>query len=402
MQLSKFKHFLLKGLLSQKNIFDGSFGLMVLLMITVVALLLYALLIGYYHYHWKRLETVVATKEVTFPVPFISVVVAARNEAANLPHLLKALQAQTYPSQQFEVLIVDDFSIDNTQNVLKPFCNHRVRVIQPAVEASFSNKKRAIETGIKTARGNLIVVTDADCLPQPQWLAMMAQFHQKTGAVFIAAPVKFTHDGRLLQVFQAVDFLTLQGITAASVSAGFHSMCNGANLAYTKAAFEAVNGFEGIDKVASGDDMLLMHKIKMAHPGKVHYLKSKSAIVTTQPMFSWNDFIMQRRRWASKTVHYDDKAVFYVLLFVYLFNCLFAVLAVASFFDVFYLYLLLGYLFLKTGVEWPFVQSVASFYGEQKLMRYFPLLQPLHIIYTISVGFISQLGKYEWKGRKLK
>ena len=81
--------------------------------------------------------------------------------------------------------------------------------------------------------------------------------------------------------------MVLQGITAASVTQDFHTMCNGANLAYRKRSFENVNGFEGIDHVATGDDMLLMHKIRQREPGSLHYLKSKHAIVTTPPMPTW-------------------------------------------------------------------------------------------------------------------
>ncbi len=360
----------------------------------------YAVLIGYYRHHWRRLPLYQPAQQ-TSHFPFISVVIAARNEEATLPHLLKALQAQTYPPENFEVVVVDDFSTDRTANVSNSFSGN-IRFIQPNIDPALSSKKKAVEAGVKAARGSLVVVTDADCLPQPQWLYLMAQFHLQKGAVFIAAPVKFAHDNSLLQIFQSLDFLTLQGITAASVQAGFHSMCNGANLSYTKQAFEEVDGFAGIDKVASGDDMLLMHKIKKKHPAQVFYLKHPQAIVSTQPMATWKDFVMQRRRWASKTAYYDDKAVLYVLLFVYLFNCLFVVLLVASFFNLFYLYVMGGYLLLKTIIEWPFVNAVAKFYAEQKLMKYFPLLQPLHILYTISVGLLSQLGKYNWKGRKLK
>ena len=374
---------------------------MVLLMVTVLALFFYAVLIRYYHRYWKRLNTFEPDENVS-STPFVSVVIAARNEEKSLPQLLKALQQQTYPQQNFEVIVVDDFSTDRTANVLFSFQDSNVRFIQPNVQPEASGKKKAVEAGVKAAKGNLIVITDADCLPQPEWLALMAAFHQQKEAVFIAAPVKFVHNNSWLQVFQSLDFLTLQGITAASVHAGFHSMCNGANLAYTKKAFEEVDGFAGIDAVASGDDMLLMHKIKKKYPDKVHYLKHQQAIISTQPMATWKDFVMQRRRWASKTAYYDDKAVLYVLLFVYLFNCLFLALVIASFFNLFYLYVLVGYLVLKTVIEWPFVNSVAQFYNEEKLMRYFPLLQPLHIVYTISVGFLSQLGKYKWKGRKLK
>lgn len=191
-----------------------------------------------------------------------------------------------------------------------------------------------------------------------------------------------------------------KGITAASVNANFHTMCNGANLAYTKTAFEAVNGFEGIDKMPTGDDMLLMHKIWKRDPAKVFYLKSKDVIVSTEPMNSWKAFFNQRRRWASKALVYDDVRIIAVLVFVLLLNLLSFVLLLAGFFQpVYFLYLLL-FLIGKALIEWPFVSSVARFYGQQKLLRYFFLLQPLHVFYTVFVGIWSQFGGYQWKGRK--
>jgi cellulose synthase/poly-beta-1,6-N-acetylglucosamine synthase-like glycosyltransferase len=373
---------------------------MVLLLITVLLLAGYGFLINYYYYHWKKLPSFQPCNEL--PTVFISVVVAARNEEKTLPHLLQALEQQTYPQHLFEVIIVDDFSTDGTGSVVPTSLKPNIRLMQPQVDAKHSSKKKAIETGVKAANGELLVITDADCIPQREWLHIIADFYRQNSSAFIAAPVRFTHNQSLLQLFQTMDFLTLQGITAASVSAGFHSMCNGANLAYTKQAFKAVNGFEGIDKVASGDDMLLMHKIKKVYPQKVHYLKHPQAIVTTPPMLTWKDFFMQRHRWASKTTYYDDKAVLLVLLFIYVFNCWFLVLLIAAFFEPMHWFTLFVYGVLKTLLEWRFVKSVAKFYGEENLMRYFPLLQPLHIIYTISIGFISQLGKYEWKGRRTK
>jgi len=360
----------------------------------------YAFLIRYYDGHFKKLPLFSAAGYE--PKTFVSVIVAARNEESTLPRLLQALSAQTYPPELVEIIVVDDFSTDGTATAAQTFSKVHITLIQPEVAATQSSKKRAIEAGIKRAKGPLLLITDADCIPGPDWIKTMVAFHEKKEAVFIAAPVRFTHDGSALQIFQALDFLTLQGITAASVAAQAHSMCNGANLAYTKKAFEAVHGFEGIDHVASGDDMLLMYKIWKAKKAGVQYLKSRDAIVTTAPMQSWRAFFAQRRRWASKTAHYDDKRIFFVLLFVYFINCWFLVLVLAGFWNVHGWLAVLVYVILKISIEWPFVKKVAAFYSEEKLMQFFPFFQPLHILYTISVGFISQAGAYEWKGRKTK
>ncbi len=99
-------------------------------------------------------------------------------------------------------------------------------------------KKKAIKAGIDQAKGQLIITTDADCLFDPTWLHTIASYYQQTGAKFIAAPVVIEGKDNLLNIFQSLDFLTLQGITGASVFKRAHSMCNGANLAYEKSAFE--------------------------------------------------------------------------------------------------------------------------------------------------------------------
>jgi cellulose synthase/poly-beta-1,6-N-acetylglucosamine synthase-like glycosyltransferase len=363
-------------------------------------LLFYALLIFYYWNAWKKLDDY--DLSVLNDYRFLSVIVPARNEGKNISSLLIALSRQTYPKDFFEIIVVDDFSSDNTVQIVKNFNLPNLILLQPEIPSGSSSKKKAIEHGIRNAKGELIITTDADCVPTRRWLETIHNFYIKNDAAFVAAPVRFSHNNSFLQLFQSLDFLILQGITAASVSANFHTMCNGANLAYKKEAYMEVNGFEGIDKVATGDDMLLMHKIWKKFPGKTFYLKNKEAIVTTQPMFNWKDFFMQRKRWASKTLIYDDYRIVAVLAFVYLLNCLFIALVLASFFNGFYWWYVLGLWVAKTAIEWPFIYSVAKFYNEQTLVKFLFFFQPLHVLYTVFVGLLSQFGRYEWKGRKTK
>jgi hypothetical protein len=116
-------------------------------------------------------------------------------------------------------------------------------------------------------------------------------------------------------------------------------------------------------------------------------------------MKTWRQLIMQRRRWASKTLVYDDKRIMFVLAFVLSFNLLFFVLMAAALINKYYWLPLLGLLTGKTIIEWPFVSSVAAFFGQRRLMPWFLFMQPIHIFYTVVAGFLSQFGKYEWKGR---
>jgi cellulose synthase/poly-beta-1,6-N-acetylglucosamine synthase-like glycosyltransferase len=370
-------------------------------------MVVYAVLIAYYHAAWNRLpEFVLPEKNASV---FISVIIAARNEEENINGLLQSLYEQQYPKELYEVIIIDDHSTDNTWPLLQEqrFSPMQVKPLQLSdyIEernAIASYKKKAIETGINAAAGTLIVTTDADCRFNPLWLQTIASFYEANDAKFIAAPVTFYNQPTLLSVFQSLDFLTLQGITAASVYKRFHSMCNGANLAYERSAFYEVNGFNNIDNIASGDDMLLMHKIFKQYPNQVFYLKNRRAIVTTDPVTTWKQFFHQRIRWASKADKYDDKRIFIVLLLVYLLNVCFLAGAIAAFFKTTWLMLVLLFLLAKVLIEFPFVNSVAIFFCQQKLMKYFPFLQPLHIGYTIIAGWLGKFGHYEWKGRRIK
>ncbi|MCF3110312.1 glycosyltransferase [Niabella sp. CC-SYL272] len=370
---------------------------------------IYTFLILFYTKSWKQipLQTLEPDDATPgHPVTF-SVIIPARNEAPNILHLLESIKQQAYPFHLFEVIVVDDHSEDDTAALVAQFraannATFLINLIRLTGGALNSYKKKAIETGIAAAQNKWIVCTDADCMVPAGWLQAFAQTIHKTDPVFIAAPVAFLEEKTVVNVFQDLDFLTLQGITGASVYKNIHTMCNGANLAYRKDVFAEVDGFRGIDTIASGDDMLLMHKIWKRYPHRIAYLKSRQAIVKTAAASSWKAFINQRIRWASKATSYDDKRIFAVLLLVYLFNLSFLVLFFAGFVNSTSLYLLLTFWILKTVIEYPFIKSVAQFFGKGSRLKYFFLFQPLHIGYTILAGFLGSFGRYEWKGRQVK
>lgn len=371
---------------------------MILLYIAIFLFLVYSIVIIYYWVSWKAVPKFIPEQKKYSTS--ISVIIPARNEADNIDKLLNALKKQTYPQNLFEIVVINDHSADNTVEVVKQFPG--VILLDLKDDLINSYKKKAIEQGVNAASGKLIVTTDADCVPPSGWLETIVSFYEEKNSVFIAAPVVLQNNSSVIQIFQALDFLVLQGIAAASVYKQFHSMCNGANLAYEKKAFEEVNGFERIDKIASGDDMLLMHKIWKKFPARVNYIKSKKVIVPTQPMKTWKEFFNQRTRWASKARFYNDKRILLVLLLVYLFNFSFLALLIAGFWlPVLWLYLLALWI-AKTIIEFPFVYSVAQFFNKQSLLKYFFFFQPLHIAYTLVAGCLGQFGKYEWKERKVR
>jgi cellulose synthase/poly-beta-1,6-N-acetylglucosamine synthase-like glycosyltransferase len=362
-------------------------------------MLVYAQVLGFYH---KHLENLILRGEAPVPThfPLVTVVIPARNEAKNVLNCLEAIFAQDYPN--YEVIVADDHSVDQTAAIV---CQTKARLIlmkdyPSATGVAF--KKHAIEAAIAVSNGEIIVTTDADCIVPPQWLTHLVGVMQQKEAVFVAAPVKMQAERSYLSIFQSLDFAILQGITASAVASGFHTMANGANMAYLRTAFEEVGGFAGIDSIASGDDMLLLQKIKQTFPGKIAASNSTASIVTTSTEPTWQQFFRQRIRWASKARLYEDKKMFGVLVLVYVLNVSLLLLMMMSWVSDTNLVVCVLFLFLKTLVEWRFVKSVLSFFGMPELMRWFAVSQPLHILYTVVSGSFGQFGGYQWKGRRVK
>jgi len=373
-----------------------------------ILLLGYAVLLLMYRKWFLQLVQYVKPGYISAKTSF-SIIIPARNEANNIGNCLQSIIPQNYPTHLFEVIVIDDHSTDDTSTIVEKLIatNSNIKLIKLADELNGellnSYKKKAIENAIGYTTGNWIITTDADCVAKENWLATLDSFIQQNDVVFIAAPVIYTNDGSVLQTFQFIDFMSMQGVTAASVNAGFHNMCNGANLAYKKSVFYEVNGFTGIDKIASGDDMLLMNKIKKQYPDKVDYLFSKEAIVATHPMPTWQSFFNQRIRWASKADQFQakDPKVFGVLVLVYFLNVALFIMPLIGVFNWKIFAVWVVFIGLKTLIELLFALPVAAFFN-QPFVSWFVLLQPIHIAYIVISGWLGKFGSYHWKDRKVK
>ncbi len=363
----------------------------------------YVFIILKYLRGWKELPSWEIPPDFQ-PKTAISIIVPARNEAENILPCLRSISNQNYPDHLFEVIVVDDHSTDMTFDLAQSFAQkfpHFKIVRLP--DFSKKGKKQAIATGIELAKGELVATTDADCILPKDWLMLLASFYEKKQPRFIAAPVNFHQEKNLLERFQSLDFLGMMCITGAGIQLGWMNMCNGANLAYPKAIFQEVNGFENIDRLASGDDMFLMQKIAKRYPGSIAFLKNKEATVLTKAMPDWPSFISQRIRWASKSTSYSEWQVTLILAAVFFF-CLFIVanlaLALCWGWEAILLFAIL--FFIKTWVDYVFLGKMARYFGRPDLMKSYLSSQFLHIIYIVLVGILGNVvKKYQWKGRRV-
>ncbi|RTZ04212.1 glycosyltransferase [Flavobacterium sp. GSP6] len=361
--------------------------------ILFLVLLIYAVFIGLLIYGLIKVNTIdyIGLQ----PKTKFSIIVPFRNEAENLPILLDSLSKLNYPMELFEVILVDDES----EEVFSVPCSlFRVRIIKN-IRISNSPKKDAIVNAMQIVNADWIITTDADCVVDKNWLLTLDNYIQLHDVAMIAGAVTYDCGNSFLHHFQQLDLASLQGATIGSFGINKGFMCNGANFAYTKSFFQKLNGFEGNDSIASGDDVFLLQKAIAKSPEKVHYLKSRNTIVTTKPLNNWKSLFHQRVRWASKTSSYQSTFGKGLGLLVFAGNlCLVIgagcwVLGVIPFLNIVLLFL------LKFLVDAVLIYETNSFLTKTKI-RYLILSSLFYPFFSTSVALYSVFGKYEWKGRR--
>ena len=372
---------------------------MVLLVVLTVLMILYRIIIRNAS---RRLMGIPHYSAQGMSKASVTVVIAARNEEGNIKQCLESLLLQKHGFENLEIVVVDDQSNDKTAEVVEGFQQNSVRLIRIGKDEKIWGKKAAIAKGIAAASNEIILTTDADCTFPTTWLNTLVSFMEKTDAVFVAAPVMFRKERNLFEKFQSLDFLSLQGITAAAVHSNQFNMCNGANLLYTKEAFNKVNGFAGIDHIASGDDMLLMEKIGKEFPGRIKYCYSREAIVSTEPAETVKAFFQQRIRWASKAGSYSNVWIRLILLDVFLVNVGLVSVLCMGFFHADYFKAFGIFMMIKALTELPFMIRTARFFNKVKLIPWFIPSQIFHVFYTITAATFGLVTTYNWKGRKLR
>lgn len=378
------------------------------LFVSILCCVFYAALLTTYLYGWHILVVPMVRSDYV-PRTRLCVIVPARNESLSIGACLSGILSQDYPADLLEVIVVDDHSTDDTAAIAARFAGvkvlHLSEHISLNIGAMAAYKKKAIEIAISQTECPLIVTTDADCVAGSTWLKRIVHLHESSGAQMIAAPVCFFDEKTWFDRFQSLDFAGMMVSTGASLRLGMGAMCNGANLAYSRAAFNAVEGFRNIDHIASGDDMLLMTKI-IAHYGKhrVVFLKDRLASVFTRPQTGFMDFVHQRLRWASKSGKYQDFRITFWLALVYFFNVslLFNLVWGTLPNNFFYLQIGLLQLLVKSFFDFLLLVTGCRFFGRNDLMRLFVCAQVLHILYIVVIGTMGNIIPYKWKGRQLR
>jgi len=332
---------------------------------------------------------------------FISVLVPVRNEEKNIALILNDLFAQNYPANGYEVLVINDHSEDGTIRVveeqLKSTSFSNITIVQSASKG----KKAAITEGVKLAKGKIIITTDADCRVGINWLRSFNSYFIDASIKMVFGPVKIIAAESFFEKMQAIEFASLIGSGAATMSKGMPTMCNGANLAFRKDVFLEVNGYESNLHIASGDDEFLMRKIDATYPKSIRFNNAKESIIATQAQKTLTEFLTQRLRWAGKwKFHHDLKSKF-LALYVFMFHLGVLVLPVLAFTGYIPVSFMVVLFLIKAMLEYQFLVRITSWLQIRWQWPAFILLQLTYSLYAVLVGVLATFIKPVWKGRSI-
>ena len=360
-----------------------------------IILSIYSIIIGFIIFGFTKVKKY--QKPDLTPKTNFTIIVPFRNEAENLPLLLESFSNLNYPNDLFQVILVDDNSREEFKSSI---VNYQLSIINN-FRISNSPKKDAITTAMQYVKTDWVITTDADCIVHENWLLTFDHYIQQHSVSMMAGAVSYECKNSFLDHFQQLDLTSLQGATIGSFGLKKAFMCNGANFAYTKSTFEKLNGFDGNDKIASGDDVFLLQKAVALFPDEVHYLKAEEAIILTKPTENWKSLFYQRVRWAAKTSSYQSAFGKFLGLIVFFANLSFVIGFLFFVFGIWSVQFLILYAVLKFGIDFILLYRTHLFLTKSKL-RYLVLSSLLYPFFSSAVALYSLFGSYEWKDRRFK
>ena len=332
----------------------------------------------------------------------VSIVIAARNEEQNIEACLLSIIVNEYKKDNFEIIVVDDHSTDNTKECIISLNAPNVRVL--SLPELLQGKKAALSYGIAAANHPIIITTDADCIVSRHWIHSHAKAYQNDIVQMCTSVVLPEESPSILNAFQFLDMVATMATTKAGILSQQYYLANGANLSFRKEAFMKTSGYVGNEKIASGDDIFLINKIVKAYPGSIRFISDQAAIAITKPEKSWDSLWYQRIRWASKSSKTNNLTLMALQGYIFLYSCLLVIGCITSILliSASLVFSILTGILLKYTADYFFLQRLSIHYGRQFKLSYFIPSFFMYFFHIIASGIVALFpGNYKWKGRSV-
>ncbi len=340
-----------------------------------------------------------------------SVIVTVRNEQENILNCLFSLTSQKIENLKIEIIISDDFSTDKTTEIVEKFIetyknnNFSIQLIKSYSHQNYNlySKKYSQEVAIKQAQGEIIILTDADCIAENKWIITILNYFNDNMTQFVSAPVHIKSDKSFFSKLQALEFASLIISGGALIYLNKPVMANAANLAFRKSSYIKLIDNIQSKNISSGDDIFLMSAFKKVYGNNsINFIKEKDAIVYTKPQNTFKDFIHQRIRWASKAGAYKDFFSVFLSLTVFFANLSILILGFIAIFLLQNLKIFLIAFIIKAISEFVILYVGLKLFNLRKLLYYFIPMIIIYPFYIFITPILSLFYKPTWKGRKIK
>ena len=321
----------------------------------------------------------------------VTVIVAFRNEKDNLEILITSLKNQNYSAHKFEVILVDDYSEDDSfqlaQNLVSDTSNFKV------IKNCYNpGKKNALKTGIGEAQNEILLFTDADCIQQSEWIkSIVKEFDSDTDLVYGYSP--FLQEKYFVNHLCRYENLFTSTLMTAFHNIGFPYMSFGRNLSYRKTLFQKVGGFQQIQKSLSGDDDLFL-QLAVKSGARVKLVENPEALVFTKCVSNMKDYINRKSRHISASKFYPVELKF-VLAFIYGGNILlqFSLPIALITLDPF----LLSFILFNWILKILFISKICSTIKISFPYYLIPIMDFIYNFTLILTGILSRLKIVSWK-----
>lgn len=334
---------------------------------------------------------------------YFSIVVSAKNEAKHIEEFIHQIVYQNFPKSNFELILIDDASNDDTYELAKNTLSKSSLTYQLIKQQHHKGKKQNISEAISISKGSVIITTDADVIYRSMnWLVTIAHYFNTYSPNMLIMPVDFKDQFGILSAFQIIENSALTGVTAGYAGLNFPFMCNGANLAFKKSVFQQVSGYQKHLHISSGEDVFLLEDFKKIDKTSIHYSLQTNLIVKTNTVKSLNHFFSQRIRWASKTKQNSNKLNLFAGLIITISNLLFLALFVAIIKKSVIIPYLSIFVLAKLVFDFLLLFLASNFLGRRKYVWWLIPFEAVYWIYALIVGIGTLVYKPYWKGKKIK
>jgi cellulose synthase/poly-beta-1,6-N-acetylglucosamine synthase-like glycosyltransferase len=330
--------------------------------------------------------------------PRVSVIIAARDEEEQIGACLDSIVALTYPQELLDIILVDDRSTDRTAEIVNRYTGKHahIRMLRIETVSEFPpGKTNAVMSAVDISKGEILMLTDADCRVPPTWVENTVQYYSHPSVGVVAGFTSLVGESWFDEM-QALDWFVLFSVAAATTRLGFPVTAVGTNLSVRRAAYDSVGGYRKIPFSVT-EDYALFHAVTASGKWKARFPMDPDTLVESTPCSDVNQLYNQKKRWFTGGRGMDAKSLL-IFAFPYMFNVLILLGVFLSPWSAVGLAIA-----IKLVVDFLLCLPAALSFRRTSLLFVYPLFEIYYCMYVLIFPVLVMFrGEITWKDRTFR